>query len=159
MNDQMLDSWATHNRINLYLLDAIPPEALTSVPVGMKGRSVAEIFAHMHKVRAQWIEPAAPDLTADLPKLPTKTKADKDALTKDVLRAALTQSGEQMGALFQRGVERGKLPNIKPHVAGFLGYLIAHEGYHRGEIGMTLTLAGYPLPDEIAYGLWDWEKS
>ncbi|MBN8637106.1 MAG: DinB family protein [Anaerolineae bacterium] len=158
MTDQLVDSWMINHRINLYLLDAIPPDALSAVPVGMKGRSVAEIFAHLHKVRGMWLEPAAPDLAVGLPKLPTKTKADKDALTKDVLRAALTQSGERMGQLFLRGVEQGKLPNIKPHVAGFLGYLIAHEGYHRGEIGMTLTLAGHPLPDEIAYGLWDWEK-
>lgn len=158
MTDQLVDSWMINHRINLYLLDAIPPEALPAVLVGMKGRSVAEIFAHIHKVRVMWLEPAVPDLAVGLPKLSAKTKADKDALTKDVLRAALTQSGERMAEVFQRGVEQGKLPNIKPHVAGFLSYLIAHEGYHRGEIGMTLTLAGHPLPDEIAYGLWDWEK-
>ena len=158
MTDQLVDSWAINHRINLYLLAAIPPEALPAVPVGMQGRSVAEIFAHVHKIRVMWLEPAAPDLAVGLPKLPTKTKADKNALTHDVLHAALTQSGDRMGQMFQRGVEQGKLPNIKPHVAGFLGYLIAHEGYHRGEIGMTLTLAGQPLPDEILYGLWDWDK-
>lgn len=30
--------------------------------------------------------------------------------------------------------------------------------YHRGEICMTLTQAGYILSEAILYGQWDWDK-
>jgi uncharacterized damage-inducible protein DinB len=156
LDAQLVDSWNINNRINLYLLDAVPIEVLPSVPVGMKGRSVAEIFAHLHNVRLMWLENAAPERM--VANLPIKSKADKDGLTADALRFALTASGEQMAALFEQGAAAGKIRNVSPHVVDFFSYLISHEGYHRGEICMTLTLAGHKLPDEVLYGLWDWSK-
>jgi uncharacterized damage-inducible protein DinB len=39
-----------------------------------------------------------------------------------------------------------------------MGYLISHESYHRGEIGIILTQAGYKLDQKIAYGMWEWGK-
>jgi uncharacterized damage-inducible protein DinB len=158
LNDQLVDAWNINNRINLYLLDAIAPEGLPGVPVGMKGRSVGEIFAHMHNVRLMWLEVSAPTLFATTQKVPVKTKADKEAITKDLLREALEQSGQAMADLFREGLEKGKIKEAKPHLMGFFGYFIAHEGYHRGEICMTLTQAGHRLPDDILYGIWEWTK-
>lgn len=152
-----LDTWHINNRINLYLLDALPAEALAGVSAS-GGRSVALQFAHMHTVRVSWIEPSAPDLLENLTKIPTRSKADKAAITHDLLRTALTASGTAMSTFLERGFTQGKISGFKPHPAAFLGYLLTHEGYHRGEIGIILTQSGYPLPDEIAYGLWDWGK-
>src|SRR5205085_11698303 len=47
---QFLDAWEIHNRINLYLLDAIEAEHLND-HLASKGRSVGEQFAHLHNVR------------------------------------------------------------------------------------------------------------
>jgi hypothetical protein len=41
MMEPLLEMWEIHNRINLYLLDAIPPEALRAVSAS-KGRAVGE---------------------------------------------------------------------------------------------------------------------
>jgi uncharacterized damage-inducible protein DinB len=158
LDEQLIDTWQINNRINIYLLDAIDPNGLRGIPVGMKGRSVGEIFAHIHNVRLVWLAVSAPDLMAEVTKVPVKTKADKEAITKDLLRGALEASGAAMTGLFQEGVTTGKIKNFKPHVAGCFGYFIAHEGYHRGEICMTLTQAGHKLPDGILYKLWDWDK-
>ncbi len=43
LEEQILDSWNIHNRINLYLLDAIPPAALIGVSAS-KGRNLGEQF-------------------------------------------------------------------------------------------------------------------
>src|SRR2546430_1946100 len=43
LEEQILDSWNIHNRINLYLLDAISPAALIGVSAS-KGRNVGEQF-------------------------------------------------------------------------------------------------------------------
>jgi len=59
--NQFLETWNIHNRINLYLLEAIEPATLGSYSAS-KGRSVGEQFAHMHNVRLMWVKAAAPEL-------------------------------------------------------------------------------------------------
>lgn len=158
MNEQLLDAWGIHTRMVLYLLDAVEPEGLKGAPAGMKGRAVGEIFAHIHNVRLTWLEVSAPVLLSGLAKIPLKSKADKEAIGKDGLRAALESSSQAMHSLFKQGVETGKIKEARPHVMGFYSYFVAHEWYHTGEICMTLTQAGHRLPDEILYGLWEWGK-
>jgi uncharacterized damage-inducible protein DinB len=155
MIDQLLDMWQIHQRINLYLLDAVPNEALLDVPTGLKGRSICKLFAHIHNVRVLWLD-SQPDRKGSVQKLAMTSKADEAALTKDVLREALETSSAAIADLLQVSFEQGKIKNFKPHPAAFLGYLISHESYHRGEICMTLTEAGHPLDDKILYGQWEW---
>ncbi|HEX8218925.1 MAG TPA: DinB family protein [Chloroflexia bacterium] len=152
METQILDTWRIHNRINLYLLDAIAPEALQGTPTGTKGRSVGEAFAHMHNVRLMWLEAAAADLMSGLSKLEKAQAADREAL-----RQSLTASGEAIEALLQRGIAAGgKIKGFKPHAVAFMGYLISHESHHRGEIGLLLSQAGHRLDKKIDYGMWEW---
>lgn len=150
LTDQLVDAWHIHNRINLYLLDAIPADALSGVSAS-KGRSVAAQFAHMHNVRLMWLKSAAPELLAGLDKLETKPPPDKNAL-----RAALEASGTALAIALKAGITTGKIKGFKPHPAAFLGYMISHESYHRGEIGIILNQAGHPLDDKTSYGMWEW---
>jgi uncharacterized damage-inducible protein DinB len=46
MDEQLVETWAIHNRINLYLLDATSQESLGDSPA--KGRTVYDLFAHIH---------------------------------------------------------------------------------------------------------------
>jgi uncharacterized damage-inducible protein DinB len=158
MNDQVLDTWNRHHRITLYLLEAVTPEGLAALPSGGKGRSPAQILAHLHNVRLMWLKTSAPDLLDGVDKIATQSKADKAAITKEVLRTALEQSSRAMEALLRRGLESGKVKNAPPHVMSFFGYLLAHEWYHLGELCMTLGQAGYPLPDQTLFGLWEWNQ-
>jgi uncharacterized damage-inducible protein DinB len=151
MEGQIADTWNINNRINLYMLEAIPPEALSGLPTS-KGRNVGEQFAHMHNVRLMWLEAAAKDLMDGLAKI---EKAD--ALDKDLLKQSLELSGTAIETLLNRSAAAGgKVKGFKPHVTAFLGYLCAHEGYHRGEIGIILNQAGYKLDQKVAYGIWEW---
>lgn len=154
MIDQTLDTWNIHNRILRHLLDAIPVEALSGVSAS-GGRSVRQMFAHIHNVRLMWLETSAPALMAGLEKIPARKK---DEFTKDQLRDALEASQQAMETLFRQGMEAGKIKNYKPHPMGFFGYFLAHEWYHVGEIGITLSQAGFPLDDKVAYGIWEWGK-
>ncbi|HVH13966.1 MAG TPA: DinB family protein, partial [Longimicrobium sp.] len=52
---QLIDTWRIHDRINHYLLDAVPAEALSSVSAS-KGRTVGEQIAHVHNVRLMWLQ-------------------------------------------------------------------------------------------------------
>ncbi len=151
MDEQLLETWAIHNRINLYLLDAVPAEALGDVPAS-RGRTVGEQLAHLHNVRLMWLKEGAPDLLADLRKI-EKGDAGDPAL----LRSALESSAAAVAELLRRSLASGaRVKGFKPHAAAFLGYLISHESHHRGQIALTLKQAGHPLDKKTAYGLWEW---
>jgi uncharacterized damage-inducible protein DinB len=149
--DPVIDTWNIHNRINLYLLDGIQPEAFAADLAG-KGRSVGEQFMHIHNVRLQWLQASSPDLMANLVKL------EKEQATDSVLlRSSLEASGSTIATLLERGIAAGgKIKGFKPHATAFLGYLISHESYHRAEIGIILAQAGFKLDQKIAYGQWEW---
>ncbi len=150
MEEQLLETWRIHCRINLYLLDAIAPEALGGVSAS-KGRSVAEQFAHLHNVRLMWLQ-SAPELIEGLSKIEKSEAADKE-----LLRHSLEGSGRAIEALLRKGMEAGgKIKGFKPHVTAFLGYIISHEAYHHGEIGIILTQSGHRLDQKVAYGMWEW---
>jgi uncharacterized damage-inducible protein DinB len=38
----------------------------------------------------------------------------------------------------------------------FLGYALAHEGHHRGQILLHLKVAKLPVERATAYSLWYW---
>jgi uncharacterized damage-inducible protein DinB len=150
MADPLVETWQIHNRINLYLLDAIPAEALTDVAPS-KGRSVGEQFAHMHNVRMMWLNAAAPELQEGRAKLEKGARLDADTL-----RASLEASALAIERLFEQAAETGRVKGFKPHATAFLGYLVSHESHHRGQIATTLKSNGHALDRKVAYGIWEW---
>jgi uncharacterized damage-inducible protein DinB len=154
MEDQLVETWAIHNRINLYLLNAVPDGALpAALP---KCRTVYDQFAHIHNVRLMWLKSAAPELLAGLEKLETKTGGTKDQLRKALDASALAIEKLLRNALAAAPASGGKVKGFKPHAVAFLGYLISHESHHRGQIGWTLKQSGHPLDQKTAFGLWEW---
>src|ERR1700752_1977292 len=150
-DNQLLETWLIHDRINIYLLDAVDPAALDSHSAS-KGRSVGEQFAHIHNVRLMWLKASAPELLKGLEKIEAG-----DANDQKHLRKSLVDSGVAMGKLLANSLEAGgKVKGFKPHAAAFLGYLISHESHHRGQIALSLKLAGKPLDKKIGYGMWEW---
>jgi uncharacterized damage-inducible protein DinB len=151
MEEQLLESWAIHDRINHYLLTGVPGGALGDVSAS-KGRSVGEQFAHIHNVRLMWLKASAPDLLEGLEKLEKEEAADAARLG-----SALSASAAAITELLRRSFAGGgKVKGFKPHAAAFLGYLISHESHHRGQIVLTLKQAGHPLDRKVAFGIWEW---
>jgi uncharacterized damage-inducible protein DinB len=150
LRQQLLETWDIHDRINRYLLGAIEPGALTAT-ARVRGRTVGEQLAHLHGVRLMWLKSAAPELMEGLDKVPKEAAADKARLAE-----ALEASGRAVRGLLERALETGRVKGFKPHPTAFLGYLVAHESHHRGQIAAALHQAGHPLSQKVGYGMWEW---
>jgi uncharacterized damage-inducible protein DinB len=150
MDDQLIETWQIHDRINRYLLKAVSDDAIGS-RIGPKHRTVYQLFAHMHNVRLMWLKSAAPELLKGL------DKTEGETGDKAKLAVALEASGHAIAELLRKALAAGgKVKGFKPHAVAFLGYLISHESHHRGQIGWTLKNSGHPLDQKTSYGLWEW---
>lgn len=147
---EIIDTWNINNRINLYMLDAIAPAALNDIAAS-KGRTVAQQFAHLHNVRLMWLKVSGPEFIEGIDKIEKETAADKKLLTR-----CLKDSGKAIESLLKKALAEGKVKGFKPHITAFLGYVVAHESHHRGQIALSLKQSGHTLDKKVGYGIWEW---
>jgi uncharacterized damage-inducible protein DinB len=147
----LLDTFAINERANQLLLDNIAPEAWEAPPPSSRGRSIADIAAHIHNVRLMWL--AAADKSAKIP-----AKLDADKASRADIQTGLKASAAAIQALIQKGLAdpAGRVPNFKPDVVAFVGYLVSHDSHHRGQISMLAREVGQPVPPKAGFGLWEW---
>jgi uncharacterized damage-inducible protein DinB len=144
----LTETWQIHNRINIYLLEAIDEAQLGDVSAS-KGRCVGEQFAHMINVRLMWLKVTDPSLLDGIPKV------EKNHISKAALLDALALSGTAIEQLLDESIG-GRIKGFKPHTTAFLGYFISHESHHRGQIMLALKQSGHPVDQKVQYGIWEW---
>lgn len=149
MQEQILETWHINNRINLYLLASLD-EAHLADQAGGKGRTVGEALAHLHNVRLLWLKSAAPELLTEVEKI------EKENISKALLAEQLEKSGISVATMLEQGLTEGRIKGFKPHPTAFLGYILAHEAHHRGQIALALKQSGHPLDKKVSFGLWEW---
>ncbi|MGB8538149.1 MAG: DinB family protein [Acidobacteriaceae bacterium] len=160
--------FAANDRINQVLIENLDPAAWRAKPPG-KARTVAAIFAHMHNVRTKWVRLTAPHL-----KVPTQL--NRTHCTPQQARAALAESAARCMEMLQEAFDnafdnalsggRGRIKEFhsdswhRPMPVGLemLSYMLSHEAHHRGQVCLLAHLLGFPLPKEVGYGIWNWQK-
>jgi uncharacterized damage-inducible protein DinB len=148
LSEALLAAFDTNDRINHYLIENLPAEAWRAEPPAGKGRDIASIIAHMHNVRGMWLKAAGGKVPEQLdrhkvtPTQARKALEESRAAIHDVLKSSLAADGHVKG--------------FRPDVAGFVGYLIAHDAHHRGQITMLARQAGHPISQKAMFGMWEW---
>jgi uncharacterized damage-inducible protein DinB len=70
-----------------------------------------------------------------------------------MLAEALGESGGRVEKFRRDGWARAWPVGLE-----MLCYMLAHEAHHRGQVCMLAQQLGFPLPKEVGYGIWNWEK-
>jgi uncharacterized damage-inducible protein DinB len=157
-----------NDRMNQIVIENLDPTAWRAKPPGKnpgkkRVRTIATIFTHMHNVRSKWVRLTAPHLKAP-PQL------NRARCTPQQARAGLAESAarcaEMLAEALGGGKDEGRVGKFlrdgwaRPWPVGpeMLCYMIAHEAHHRGQVCMLAHQLGFPLPNEVGYGIWNWEK-
>ena len=154
MKEQLLDTWNTHNKMNLLLMDNITDAGMQKTLSTRGGRTVYQQFIHIHNVRMQWLEICAKDIFKKYKVLDKETAFDRKLLKKPFEDSAKGIE-ELLGKTWD---DNGKVKGFKKGVLPLLGYFISHESHHRGNILLTLKQTGEKIPDTVKWGLWGWGK-
>lgn len=154
MREELLEAWRTNNRINLFLLEKIPEEAMGDTLSTRGGRSVARQFAHLHNQRIYALENRARDLAQGLVKFESRYEPPREELA-----AAFRASGKAIGT-FLGDVMEGvpKRRGFKRGIFTTLSYFIAHESHHRGSILLTIKGCGHRMENFDANAIWGWDR-
>jgi uncharacterized damage-inducible protein DinB len=148
--EALLTSFETNDRINQFMIENLPGEAWRAEPPEGKGRTIAAVVAHLHNVRVMWLKAASKGS-----KIPEQL--DRTSVTPAQAMKALEQSRTALSAVLKSALDSdGRVKGFRPDVAGFFGYLIAHDAHHRGQICMLARQVGHPLPQKAMFGMWEW---
>jgi uncharacterized damage-inducible protein DinB len=154
MKEQLHEAWRTNNKIDLLFIELIDETDMNKTLSARGGRTVYEQLVHMHNVRMQWLDIAAKEVAKKYTPLSKNGPPNKELLFE-----SFEESGKGIEALIDKSWEKGgKVSSFKKGLIPFISYLIAHEGHHRGNILLTLKQSGVKIPDELKWGIWDWNK-
>ena len=149
--DALIRAWAINDRINAYLFETLDEGAWRAEPPGGKGRTIAAIAAHMHNVRVMWLK------TTKIAGVPAQL--DRFTVTRAQAVAAMAESTQELGRVLSTAIAaNGRVRGFRPDVLSFFGYLVAHDGHHRGQIAAQARQVGFPLSAPTTIGMWEWGK-
>jgi uncharacterized damage-inducible protein DinB len=155
IEQQIIDTWRVHQQSMVFMLKNIKDEAFGASLSTRGGRDVARQLAHVHNVRVSHVQSFAKKAG-----LPLAAFDKNDSPSKARLLEAFAQSGTAVEKYLEQSIASGSgvVSNFKKGVVPLLGYLISHEAHHRGHAFLTMKKCGFPLPDELRWGVWDWNK-
>ena len=143
--DALLDSWDRANNILVNLLRAVPKDHLSLAALD-GGPTIAQLFMHIHYVRLVFVQEDAPEVARHLPAEEWRAHPDVDHIAR-----MLSESAAAVREAVVNRLTTGRPMNLHfDHPILFIQQMIWHEGYHHGQIKLTLKLRGYPLTDDVA---------
>jgi uncharacterized damage-inducible protein DinB len=161
LHQEMAQAYIVNDSMNQLLLEHLDVRAWRATLPGQKGRTIADIFAHVHNIRRKWLRLSAPHikLPAQLDRRRCTPKQARAALAESALRCSemLAEALSVPQSRVQSFLRDGWARPWRPGSAMF-AYMISHDAHHRGQACMLAHQLGFRLPGPAGYGMWGWEK-
>lgn len=135
-----------------YLVGIIPEAIWRTKPPAGRGRSIAEIVAHMQSVRRTFARMGG--ATPGPPSLDRRTVTRAQA--QRALRASTSILAQQFEAAFAEG--RARVKGQPRRAVDMLTYLMQHDAHHRGQIFMVARDLGHEFRSEDVTRVWGWRR-
>jgi uncharacterized damage-inducible protein DinB len=152
--------FAVNERMNQMLIEHLDPAVWRAKTPG-NVRTIAAIFTHVHNVRTKWVRLTAPHLKVPrqldrarcTPRQASAGLAESAARCEEMLAEALGKNDGRIQKFLRDGWAR-------PWPVGpeMLGYMVAHEAHHRGQVCMLAHQLGFKLPGAVTSEMWNWER-
>jgi uncharacterized damage-inducible protein DinB len=162
LRDTIFDTWRTNNRLTVFLVEHLSPGLWVAAVPGAPRRTIRMIAGHMHNARCRWIKTLGQEWGIPVPR-----SVDRRRVGRRELVQALHRSSRGILRLLTLGCEQGgTIPtastyswrNLPLDVGHVLGYFVAHEAHHRGQIVLVARALGDRLPAAVTDGLWQWTQ-
>jgi uncharacterized damage-inducible protein DinB len=156
--EALIRAWRTADRVTSYLVENLPAALWSQAVPGAPRRTVRTIVAHIHNCRCAWIKALGARHGIEVPR-----KVDARRVRAAELARALARSSAGIVDLMRLGAARGgavppaEWQNFPTDLAHFLGYFVAHEAHHRGQLCLIARQLGHRLPASVTNGLWQWK--
>jgi uncharacterized damage-inducible protein DinB len=160
--ETILAAWRTTNRVTAFLVRHVP-DAIWEAPIPeVPRKTIGMLAGHLHNARCTWLKTLARPHG-----IPVPPSVDRRKVTRQDLIAALNASSRGIEALLRLGIRcGGRVPatpayrwrNLPLDVGHVLGYFVAHEAHHRGQIVLAARQLDARLPADVIGGLWQWTK-
>ena len=156
--DGLIATWRTNDRVTAYMVEILPAAMWSASIPGNPRWTIGMLAAHIHNTRCQWIRDIGGRHGVPVPQQVPRTVRPRELLR------ALARSSEGIVRLIELGAARGgSVPratwqNFPTDLLHFLGYFVAHEAHHRGQLCLLARQLGHRLPREVLGGLWQWNQ-
>ncbi len=162
LRETIFSTWRTNNRLTVFLVEHLSPGLWVAPIPGAPRRTIRMIAGHIHNARCMWIKTLGLELGIAVPRGVDRRKVGRKELVQ-----ALHRSSKGILRLLALGcAEGGTIPaastyvwrNLPLDVGHVLGYFVAHEAQHRGQIVLVARALGDRLPKAVTDGLWQWKR-
>lgn len=152
--ESLKTTWRNHCAAIKMLIEELNEEALQASASTQGGRDVRAQIMHMYDIRLAFLGNFLKKLEDAPIAFPKGSLPNRDELLD-----AFTKSEAAVASYFDHCLEKGgKVAGFKGGLVQMLGYFISHESQHRGNILLTIKLAGKKIPDRLKWGIWDWNQ-
>jgi len=147
IDQKVKDAWLANNKVNTVLLEHLTPEMLlVQTPAG--GYTIAQHLADMANAPKYWASKTGNEAIAALGNLYDE---NTEEFIPEMNLERIRQVFQDTSKVIARELDNddgSKL--VHKSIESYMIHMLVHDAHHRGQILVTLKVAGFSIPDEDA---------